>query len=139
MDITATFTYLIPEYKTKTMMIAGGLRIKSISDYAANGTLAKKRTYDYGYQQDRNSDGTNENYSYGRLMGYISYARYEPVIITVSNPPQPDGHFVCRNLSRYSSNFSGFTSLSSGNIVGYEQNACSKRPNPQCSDQLDIV
>ncbi|QEC69294.1 hypothetical protein FRZ67_19010 [Panacibacter ginsenosidivorans] len=121
MDITATFTYLIPEYKTKTIMMAGGLRIKSVTDYAANGTLAKKRTYDYGYQQDRNTDGTNESYSYGRLMGYISYARYEPVIITIHNPPQPDGQFLCRNLSRYSSNFSGFTSLSSGNIVGYDQ------------------
>ncbi len=115
-ELKVTFTYTIPVYKTTTMMMAGGLRIKSITDYAATGTIAKKRTYDYGYLQDRNGDGTSESYSNGRLMGYLSYARTEPIQV-----PTNGSYAVGQSFTRYSSNFSGFTSLSSGNIVGYDQ------------------
>jgi YD repeat-containing protein len=118
-EVTATFTYSIPQNKTTTMMMAGGLRLKSITDYAATGTIAKKRTYDYGYLQDRNGDGTNETYSYGRLMGYLSYSRMEPIEVPIGN--QGGNYAVAQSFTRYSSNFSGFTSLSSGNIVGYNQ------------------
>ena len=113
-EIRATFTYKTPSYTQVTMLMAGGLRIKSIKDYAADGKLARKRVYDYTYKQDRNNDGTQETYSYGRLMGYLSYARNE--IIYSSTWPT-----FSISLTRYSSSFSAFTSQSSGNIVGYDQ------------------
>jgi hypothetical protein len=69
MEISAVFTYEEAAYHANTMMMAGGLRIKSILDYAAAGTIARTRTYDYGYHQDRNNNGSLEAYSYGKTHG----------------------------------------------------------------------
>jgi hypothetical protein len=113
-QIQVTITYQTPKFRHSTMLMAGGLRIKSIRDYAANGKLAKKRIYDYTYQQDKDGDGVKETYSFGRLMGYLSYARNE-LIYSTSFPN------FSTSLTRYSSSFSAFTSQSSGNIVGYDQ------------------
>jgi hypothetical protein len=112
-DIIVNFTWKEALFNNTTMMMSGGLRVKTITDYSANGQVAKKRTYDYGYQQDRNGDGTPESYSYGRSMGYLSYARYE--FIDPSSGPKGS------SFTRYSSSNSSFTSQSSGNTVGYDQ------------------
>lgn len=108
-DIVVTFTWKEALFNNTTQLMAGGLRVKTITDYSAPGKIAKQRNYDYGYQQDRNNDGTPENYSFGRLMGYLSYGRYEP---TGDNGI---------NYVRYSSSYTSFTSQTSGNIVGYDQ------------------
>jgi len=94
------------------MVMGGGLRIKSITDYSTSSKIARKRIYDYGYQRDADHDGINETYSYGREMGYVSYARYEEIDL-------PEG--FGSSFTRYSSSNSSFTSQSSGNIVGYDQ------------------
>jgi hypothetical protein len=112
-DIVITFTWKEALFSNSTMLMGGGLRVKTITDYTASGKVAKKRTYDYGYQQDRNGDGMKETYSYGRLMGYLSYARYE--VLDISSTVHGT------NFTRYSSSNSAFTSQSSGNIVGYDQ------------------
>lgn len=121
MDITATFTYLSPAYRHTTLLTAGGLRVKMIRDYSANGQLAKKRTYEYTYQQDRDGKGL-KTYSYGKLMGELCYARQEPIEVSYSR----DGGITTQwgmgiSLTRYSSAITSFTSQSSGNTVGYDQ------------------
>ena len=117
MEIKATITYQTPVHRTTTMMMAGGLRVQSITDYTATGAIAKKKVYNYGYKEDRNSDGTQESYSYGKLMGYVSYARNE----VLETSPSPGNYTYKISLSRYSSSISNITSFSSGNIVGYSQ------------------
>jgi hypothetical protein len=112
-DLMVTFTWKEAQFYNTTMLMGGGLRIKSITDYDVTSRVAKKRVYDYSYQQDRDGDGINETYSYGRLMGYLSYARYE--LIDLSSGA------VGTSFTRYSSSNSSFTSQSSGNIVGYDQ------------------
>src|SRR5205814_7872003 len=47
-------------------------------------------------------------------MGYLSYGRNE----IIYSPTWPN---FSTSFTRYSSNFSAFTSQSSGNIVGYDQ------------------
>ncbi|OQP40024.1 hypothetical protein A4H97_17560 [Niastella yeongjuensis] len=86
---------------------AGGLRIKSVTDYADDNTVAKKRTYEYNYY-----NGIYK-YSYGRLMSQPSYARY------VSVPNGSNG--VCSNLTLMGTSQNALTSIAQGNIVGYDQ------------------
>jgi len=112
-DIVVTFTWKEAVFDNQTMMMAGGLRVKSITDYDANDKMVKKRRYDYSYTEDRNGDGAMETYSYGRLMGYLSYERYELIDFSSSH------HGV--SLTRYGSSQTSTTSMSSGNIVGYDQ------------------
>jgi hypothetical protein len=118
-EITVTFTF--KESGITNRMMAGGLRVKSVTDVDANGRMLRKKRYEYDYLQDRNGDGIDETYSYGRQMGYVSYARFEPIMYNY-----PDGFGethaeLCQSLSRYGSSCSGFTSQSSGNIVGYDK------------------
>jgi hypothetical protein len=114
-EIRVTISYKVSAAQQSTLLMAGGLRIKSIKDYTASGKLAKEKTYDYGYKQDKDGNGVKP-YSYGRLMGYLSYARQE-----ILEVPNQSGYGYGTSLTRYSSNFSAFTSQSSGNIVGYDQ------------------
>ena len=111
-DIVVNFTWKEAAIYNSTMVMGGGLRIKSITDYPASSKRAKKRIYDYSYQQDTDHDGANEIYSYGREMGYVSYGRYEEIDLS-------SGYLI--GFTRYSSSNSSFTSQSSGNIVGYDQ------------------
>jgi hypothetical protein len=110
--IIVTFSWQEALFNNSTQMMAGGLRIKTITDYSAPGTVAKIRTYDYGYTQDKNGDGIAEQYSYGRTLGYVSYGRYEPIA---------SGNGNGWSFTRYSSSHTAFTSTISGNIVGYDQ------------------
>lgn len=108
-EIRVTLTWNELLYNNTTIMTGGGIRVKQITDYTSDNKFAKRRTYDYGYFQDRNGDGTPEHYSYGRLMGFISYGRYE---IFGDNSI---------SFTRYSNSNTSLTSQSSGNIVGYDQ------------------
>jgi len=102
-------------YKNSTFM-AGGLRIKTITDYSAPGVVAMQRRYDYGYTANKNSWG-NTSYSYGKLMSYPNYARYEETALTIpgNNP------FYCTTLTRTSGSNISLNSEIQGNIVGYDQ------------------
>ena len=91
---------------------AGGLRIKSITDYADDSKIAKKRSYTYNYDSVEN--GNIVKCSYGKLMSYCSYARY------VTGPSQyPDGS--CNGLRLEGSSNTSLNSVIQGNTVGYNQ------------------
>ena len=55
---------------------ASGLRIQNITNYTSAGVPVSEKTYTYTYSQDKLGTGTPQNYSYGRLMSFPSYARY---------------------------------------------------------------
>jgi YD repeat-containing protein len=105
-------------YKNPTVMCSG-LRVKTITDYNESNQVTKIRTWDYTYQQDRDNDGVPETYSYGRLMSYPSFIRYERVIVYPNGPG--NGAANCISLSRSASSNTSLNSVISGNIVGYDQ------------------
>ncbi len=91
---------------------ASGLRIQNIINYTSSGMPASEKMYTYTYSQDKLGSGTPQNYSYGRLMSFPSYARYN-YIHTSSG--------TCVGMSLFSSSNSALTSVIQGNIVGYDQ------------------
>ncbi len=102
--------------------IASGLRIKTVTDYSASGSVAKKRRYDYGYLADKGFGIMS--YTYGRLISYPQYARLEPTIVTIgptNADPNQTASYQCNLLTRTSSSNSAITSSMQGNIVGYDQ------------------
>jgi hypothetical protein len=94
------------------VVLGGGLRIKSVTDYSAEGKTAKKRTYQYEYTKDTNGDGIPESYTYGRLMDFPSYVKYQ------STPSS--GHYVSI-MSISASTASSMTSRVANNIIGYDK------------------
>jgi hypothetical protein len=101
-------------YNNNPTLTASGLRINTITDYSAVGTIAKQRTCTYGYTQ---GGSIPQYYSYGKLMSYPSYARYGSLIMT--NGIEATG--TCQFLSLYGSSYNPLTSVIRGNIVGYDQ------------------
>jgi uncharacterized protein YjhX (UPF0386 family) len=95
-------------YKT-TMAMAGGLRIKTITDYSSPGIVAKQRRYDYTHLANNYGWGTMP-YSNGVLMSSPTYLHYEPVVVSGS---------VCNYLNRTSTSNTSVTSVARGTIVGY--------------------
>lgn len=95
---------------------AGGLRIQNIINYNSNGVATSEKTYTYGYSQDKLGTGTPQQYSYGKLMSYPSYARYAIVSAYAAGE-----YYWCAALSLFSSSNSQLTSVIQGNIVGYSQ------------------
>jgi len=102
-DITLKFDWkeLRTLHYNNPILMAGGLRIKSVTDYSASSVVAKKRTY---------------NYLTGRLMSFPSYARNEPMWIPYSN----NATVSCESLTQYGSSYNQLTSVITGNIVGYD-------------------
>jgi hypothetical protein len=100
-------------------LLAGGLRIQTVTDFSATGVIAKERSYNYGYSQDKLGLGTPQQYSYGRLMSTPSYARYE-VVVTGALGTGGVGYAECTGLTLTGSSNSSVTSVIQGNIVGYD-------------------
>jgi hypothetical protein len=96
-------------YKNTTLM-ASGLRVKNVTDVGADGTIAKMRHYNYEYVADNYGLGVRP-YTYGKLMSYPTYGRYESVTVS--------GGGTCISLSLSSSSISAVSSEIQGNIVGY--------------------
>ena len=96
-----------------TIAAASGLRIQSVTNYKDASTIASEKVYSYTYSQDKTGSGTPQIYTYGRLMDFPTYARYN------STPDGNGGH--CWGLSLFSSSYSALTSAITGNIVGYDQ------------------
>jgi hypothetical protein len=121
-DVTALITWqeIANINNPHLPLIAGGLRIKSITDYSSNGVPAKKRRYAYD-----NENPSNLN-TYGRLMSPPSYARLELLYYATVPPGQqsymfPDGSTsVCASLTQTGSSNNAVTSVVNGNIVGYD-------------------
>jgi len=105
--------------------IAGGLRIKSISNFNSTGSFINKIKYEYLFP--------NEGFSSsGKLMSFPSYARYEPGWI-LNNYNEVYGSTSCISLTRSSSSNSNIFNGVNGNSVGYSFVTESQ------IDSLDIV
>lgn len=128
-DVRATFTYNAIQYvkspvegSNSTATLAGGLRVKSITDYSdnANNTIAKKRVFEYGYSVP--TGGSSTYYTYGRLMSYPSYNRKQLVPAADNNPPGTmTTYHACPQVALFGSSNTALTSVIQGNIVGYDQ------------------
>jgi hypothetical protein len=92
---------------------ASGLRIQSVVNYKDASTIASEKVYTYTYSQDKLGTGSPQTYTYGRLMEFPNYARY-------SSTPNGAGGY-CFSMSLFSSSNTGLTSVTTGNIVGYDQ------------------
>lgn len=57
---------------------AGGLRIKNISNYTSDGSLATSINYSYHFSADSNQNGIPEIYSTGKLMERPNYFSTSP-------------------------------------------------------------
>src|SRR5258708_4002216 len=60
-------------HNKSTMLMAGGLRLRSVTDMNSDGTIAKKRRYDYNYLANNFGWGTRP-YTHGILMSFPAYA-----------------------------------------------------------------
>jgi len=89
---------------------AGGLRIKTVTDYSNDNSIAKKRRFDYNYTNYLGE--SSANYSYGKLMSPPSYARY-------ANMANSFGSVNALVIT--GSSYTPISSSISGNIVGYDQ------------------
>jgi hypothetical protein len=118
-DIVVTFSYqeFLTTYNNNPSLSASGLRVNTITDYSSPTTIAKQRTYNYGYQAINPTTGTLQNYSNGILMSYPSYGRYSSLLYNDGN--QITG--TCTYLTLYGSSYTQLTSVIKGNIVGYSQ------------------
>jgi hypothetical protein len=116
-DITVNIRWKELTRATRGVIKGGGLRVKSITDYNESGIAVKKRKYDYHYFQDKNSDGTPEEYSFGKLLARPSYTRYELLRGTTPQGWQSG----CISLTRFGSSVIGITGTRSGNAIGYDQ------------------
>lgn len=113
LDITVMITWheLKRVHNNNPTLMAGGLRIKSVTELNQDNSPIKKRRYDYGIREDRLGKGSAQSYTYGRLMSIPSYARYEIVYGGLCKP----------SLTLFGSSNTGVTSVIKGNIVGYDQ------------------
>ncbi len=84
LDIFATYTYrslTFPNGSTERFVQAGGIRVSKITDHdGENAANDKVRTFDYHYTQDNDSDGTEEENSYGLLMARPRYTHFTSVL-----------------------------------------------------------
>ncbi len=101
------------QYLNNFISNASGLRIQTITNYSSAGKAVSEKTYSYSYLQDKTGSGTPQNYSYGRLMSFPSYARYNYVHLS--------GGGTCDGISLFSSSNTSLSSVIQGNIVGYDQ------------------
>ena len=119
MQVTITWQELKNVHNTSNpSLTAGGLRIKSITDFNTDNSIVKKRRFSYNYQQDKLGTGTPQTYSYGRLMAFPSYARLEPIVASTMGTGQ--NGYNCESLTLTGSSNSSVTSATTGNIVGYD-------------------
>lgn len=116
-DITVTIRWKQLRRTTYGVILGGGLRIKSITDFDEAGTAVKKRKYDYHYFEDRDANGINEEYSYGKLISRPSYTRFE-LLRGTNSQGWPAG---CMSLTRFGSSVIGVTGTTSGNAIAYDQ------------------
>lgn len=102
----------------------GGIRIKRVIDHDnINPANDKIRHYTYHYLADKNSDGINEEYSFGRRMSKPVYSYF--VTTQDSQDGGPDipvtTHYQTIHLTRASESNNQLNGSAAGNCVGYDQ------------------
>jgi hypothetical protein len=118
-DVTAVYEYQETQQaydlleNNSVISPASGLRIHSITNYKDANVIASEKIYSYTYSADKLGTGNPQTYTYGRIMEFPSYARYA---FTVNSDDTR-----CWGLSLFSSSNTSTTSVTTGNIVGYDQ------------------
>lgn len=79
--ITVRLTYFETLYSHKLksnsrVLTGGGLRVKKITEYDADGNFLKSKRFDYHYLKDTNGDNILEEHSFGKRMSPPIYWRY---------------------------------------------------------------
>ena len=117
-DISATYTYraqIFPNGVTEKFLNVGGIRVSKITDNDGNNSDNDiVRTFNYHYKEDKDGDGTEEEYSYGLLMSRPRYSHF--VVVYGPQSGQESTHLLRTSESNIPLNGSA-----SGSIVGYSQ------------------
>jgi hypothetical protein len=131
-DVAWTFTYYTqqstpPGYSNyaTTYTIGGGLRIKRIIDHdSLNAANDQVKRYVYHYSEDKNGDGSMEEYSYGKRMSKPNYSYFQMTSEHIQNDCQP----ICihmygwsSHLMRSSDSNTPLNGSAGGAIVGYDR------------------
>jgi YD repeat-containing protein len=128
-DISATYTYVAKAMAVTNQKYgyAGGLRIRRIIDHddvqEANNKI---RRFIYNYRADRDNDGVEETYSYGKLMATPQYSYFEDHYVPGASGGEVGGGTsgaTCLNtlLVRASDSQLPLNGSASGSVVGYSQ------------------
>lgn len=137
-DVAWTFTYYVresatPTYATNgyTYATGGGLRVKQIIDHdAVSSANDKIKRFVYHYTQDKNGDGTPEEYSYGIRMVKPGYSYFYSTYEIVQTDCVGDGArqtgcpkylFWSDHLVRCSDSNLPLNGSSGGPVIGYSQ------------------
>ncbi|MEM7370472.1 MAG: RHS repeat domain-containing protein [Bacteroidota bacterium] len=101
----------------------GGLRVvEMITQEGSNPDMDIHRTFEYHFMEDRNGDGIEEEYSYGRRLSRPIYGRF--IESTVWEDQINGGANTCvsTNTGSFSISANSLTSLTGyGGAIGYDQ------------------
>jgi hypothetical protein len=132
-DIRFTFTYYttvsVPPNNSSiagvTYAYAGGLRIKKIIDHDALNPLNDKvKKYIYHYFEDRDANGIDEEYTYGRRMAkpqYNSFIWSDEQRIVHNSTGTESLDFEAPHFMRGSDSNIPLNGSAGGAVVGYDQ------------------
>jgi YD repeat-containing protein len=123
-DISATYTYLYERGMAENPNspeaavydFAGGLRIKRIIDEDDVTGQKNVKKYVYHYEEDRNGDGTPEEYSFGKRMAVPQYSYFE-----FAQEKDEGIHCYCARLVRSSDSNIPLNGSAAGSVVGYDR------------------
>ncbi len=120
-DIRATYNYLMKSSPLNNNV--GGLRISQIIDHdCLDETNNKISTYQYQFQEDRDDDGTPEDYSSGILMAQPRYSYFEDNWEQQDLAPLPIVlNCLFSHLIRASNSNIPLNGSASGSTVGYSR------------------
>jgi len=100
--------------------VGGGFRVKSITDYDSDGSVALQRAYNYHYNDTDN--GTSVEKSYGHLRNRPYYGAAFNSHSSDTRNPEPYGRSISGQYINYVSAQSNTTLYQdSGSYVGYDQ------------------
>jgi YD repeat-containing protein len=117
LQLTYKYTAVLDPNKGPVTKHAGGLRVNRIINYDENNREVGRKRYLYGYKADKNNDGVEEDYSYGKLMSTPQYTYFE-----AGQKLLPDGKCeVYLLLIRSSDSNIPLNGSAGGSVVGYNQ------------------
>lgn len=111
---------------SSTFSYAGGLRIKELIEHDGESTANDKiRKFEYHFKEDRDNNGIQEEYSYGRRMSRPIHSHYEYVWKTEGFAQFADGiekiGYNCSDFIRTADSNVPLNGTAGGSIVGYDK------------------